>query len=111
MKRFALLLLAGVLVLVVAPTRSVVHRPPASHADELPLWSGVGEAESPQSMLDLASSVNGPVTEAQVKRASAQAAALPEAKSTRWQFVGPTNVGGGGLSAAVRPTTPPTPGV
>ncbi|WP_270039121.1 WD40/YVTN/BNR-like repeat-containing protein [Solirubrobacter ginsenosidimutans] len=108
MKRFALLLLAGVLVLVVAPVRSVVPRPPANHVDELPLWSGVGEAESPQSMLDLASSVNGPVTEAQVKRASAQAAALPEAKSTRWQFVGPTNVGGRVIDVAVDPTTTPS---
>src|SRR4051794_31725387 len=108
MKRFALLLIAGVLVLVVVPTRSVVHRPPATHVDELPLWSGVGETESPQSMLDLASSVNGPVSEAQVKRASAQAAALPEAKSTRWQFVGPTNVGGRVIDVAIDPTTTPS---
>ena len=108
MKRFALLLVAGVLVLVVAPVRSAVHRPPSSHVDEMPLWSGAGEAESPQSMLDLASSVNGPVTEAQVKRASAQAAALPEAKSTRWQFVGPTNVGGRVIDIAVDPTTTPS---
>src|SRR3954451_9137293 len=111
MKRFALLLVAGALVLVVAPVRSVVHRPPARHVAEMPLWSGVGEAESPQSMLDLASSVNGPVTEAQAKRAVAQAAAVPEASgSTRWQFVGPTNVGGGGIDVATDPTNPPTTG-
>ena len=62
-------------------------------------------------MLDL-EAVDGPdVTQAQVKRASAQAAALPEADSSRWQFVGPTNVGGRVIDLAIDPTTTPEHGL
>jgi hypothetical protein len=49
------------------------------------------------------------VTEAQVKRAAAQAAALPDAGSnSRWQFVGPSNVAGRVTDLAIDPTTSPS---
>jgi hypothetical protein len=44
---------------------------------------------------DLEASSGEPVTQAQVKQAAAQADALPDATGgSRWQFVGPSNVGG-----------------
>ncbi len=111
MKRVAVLLLAVALVAVTATTRSttvVRHSRPSS---EPPVWDGVPGAaddDGPQSLLDLEASTGQTVTQAQVKQASAQADALPEAPSSRWQFVGPSNVGGRVTDLAIDPTTSPS---
>jgi photosystem II stability/assembly factor-like uncharacterized protein len=106
------LLVAGALVMVaIATTTSVTPRSaPMSAAAAPPPWSGPAEAqEGPQSFLDLAASSGAPVTQAQLGRAAAQADALPDADATsRWQFVGPSNVGGRVTDLAIDPTTSPS---
>jgi photosystem II stability/assembly factor-like uncharacterized protein len=111
MKRLWMLVVAGaVAVLVVATTTSVTTKRPASHrAAAPPAWNGSGESEGPQSFLDLEASAGEPVTQAEVKRAAAQADALPDsADTTRWQFVGPSNVAGRVTDLAIDPTTSPS---
>jgi hypothetical protein len=99
MRRLVLLVTGALVVVAIATTASVTARRAPTHAasSEPPPWSGPAdkEAEGPQSFLDLAASSGAPVTQAQVKRAAAQADALPDADSTRWQYVGPSNVAGG----------------
>jgi photosystem II stability/assembly factor-like uncharacterized protein len=110
MKRFAVLFTLGLLAVVAVATMASV---PARHARarvtaRLP-FNDVGESEGPQSFLDLAASAGRPVTQAQVQRAAAQAAALPDAAGdTRWQFVGPSNVAGRVTDLAIDPTTSPS---
>ncbi len=84
-----------------APTRTASH--PARDGGD-----GGDGSYGPQSFLDLGASVGGPVTRTEVRRADSQAAALPQARSGRWQFVGPTNVGGRVTGLAVDPTTHPS---
>src|SRR4051812_49414646 len=106
MKRFAVLFTLGLAAVVaVATTASVTaRRAPGPVAAAPPAPAGAGEEEGPQSFLSLAASAGKPVTEAQVKRAAAQAAALPDAAgNTRWQFVGPSNIGGRVTDLAIDP--------
>jgi photosystem II stability/assembly factor-like uncharacterized protein len=110
MKRLVLLVSSALVVVGIASATSVTPREAAApDAGPLP-WSGaMNESEGPQSFLDLSASAGRPVTQAQVKRAVAQAAALPEASdSSRWQFVGPSNVGGRVTDLAIDPTTSPS---
>ena len=98
MRRVLLLVTAALAVVAVATTTSITpKRAPARAAAGPVPWNGaVKEDEGPQSFLDLAASSGEPVTQAEVKRAAAQANALPDAAdASRWQFVGPSNVGRG----------------
>ena len=111
MKRFGVLFTLGLLAVVaIATTASVTgSRAPVRAAAVQPASSGSGESDGPQSFLDLAASAGKPVTEAQVKQAAAQAAALPDAGTdSRWQFVGPSNVAGRVTDLAIDPTTTPS---
>src|SRR3954451_9820774 len=110
MKRLVLLFAGTLLVVAIATATSVTPRSRPVRAEEPLPWNGAAkESEGPQSFLDLSASAGKPVTQAQVKRAVAQAAALPEASdSSRWQFVGPSNVGGRVTDLAIDPTTSPS---
>jgi photosystem II stability/assembly factor-like uncharacterized protein len=112
MRRLVLLVTGALVVVAIATTASVTARRAPAHAAsaEPPPWSGPAdkEAEGPQSFLDLAAASGAPVTQAQLKRAAAQADALPDANSTRWQYVGPSNVGGRVIDVVVDPTTSPS---
>ena len=111
MKRIATLLVAVALIAVVATTRSTTVTRSSPHSSEPPAWDGPAgaiDSDGPQSLLDLEASTGQNVTQQQVKQATAQAAALPEADSSRWQFAGPSNVGGRVTDLAVDPTTSPS---
>src|SRR5215467_712564 len=109
MRRLVLLVCGGLIVAAVATMTSVTPRKaPARDTGPIP-WSGaMNESEGPQSFLDLAAASGAPVTQAEIKRASAQADALPNADSSRWQYVGPSNVGGRVVDVVVDPTTTPS---
>jgi len=98
-----------VVVAVVATTRSVSPKEKATHATVAP-WNGaMNESEGPQSFLDLAASTGGPVQPAQVAQAAAQADALPDASdSSRWQYLGPSNIAGRVVDVVVDPHTTPS---
>ncbi len=110
MRRLVLLVAGALVVVAIATLTSETPRSVPVRAEAPPPWSGSAEKETegPQSFLDLAASAGKLVTEAQVKRAAAQADALPEATSTRWQFVGPSNIGGRVTDLAIDPTTNPS---
>jgi photosystem II stability/assembly factor-like uncharacterized protein len=109
MRRLVLLVIGALVVVAIVTTTSVTaKRGPARAAAPVP-WNGAEkDSEGPQSFLDLAASSGDPVTQAEVKRAAAQADALPDATSTRWQFVGPSNVAGRVTDLAIDPTTTPS---
>src|SRR3954468_11169188 len=110
MKRLVLLLSSALVVVAIASATSVTPRHDAAPDAAPPPWSGaMNESEGPQSFLDLSAPAGTPVTQAQVKQAAAQADALPEASdSSRWQFAGPSNVGGRVTDLAIDPTTSPS---
>jgi hypothetical protein len=86
MRRLVLLVTGALVVVAIGTMTSVTARRGPAHADAgPPPWNGAvkEEAEGPQSFLDLAAASGAPVTQAQLKRAAAQADALPEASSTR----------------------------
>src|SRR6185295_2709319 len=112
MRRLVALLAGALVVAAVATMTSVTPRkaPARDGGPALPIpWSGaINESEGPQSFLDLATASGAPVTQAEIKRAAAQADALPDADSSRWQYVGPSNVGGRVVDVVVDPTTTPS---
>src|SRR5262245_37999787 len=111
MRRVLLLVIGALAVVAIATTTSVTGKStPIRTANAGPApWNGARtETEGPQSFLDLAAASGEPVTQAALQRAAAQADALPEATSTRWQFVGPSNIGGRVTDLAIDPTTTPS---
>ena len=110
MRRLVMLVTGALVIVAIATTTSVTAKRAPVHAQAAPPWSGaVKEQEGPQRFLDMASSSGGQVTQAEIQRASAQADALPEASdSSRWQYVGSSNVAGRVIDVVVDPTTTPS---
>ena len=87
---------------MLAFTRSTTPPPPKTVAGDVALppeneaaEHKAGTLASPDEYLDFKQSSNSVVTEAQVKRAQAQAAEVaPAASGLAWQQLGPYNVGG-----------------
>jgi photosystem II stability/assembly factor-like uncharacterized protein len=59
-------------------------------------------------LLDIKNTSNQMLSQAQVKQARAQAAAISTGDTTPWQFVGPTTIGGRVVDLAIDPTTSPS---
>src|SRR5262245_16513405 len=112
MRRVVLLVVGALAVVAIATTTSVTaKKSPVRSADAgPPPWNGArSETEGPQSFLDLAAASGQPVTQTEIKRAAAQADALPDAQdSSRWQFVGPSHSRGRVTDIAIAPTTTPS---
>src|SRR4029079_17823390 len=110
MRRVALLAIGALAVLAIATSKSITanHAPVRTADAGPPPWSGAGESEGPQAFLDLAAASGDPVTQAEIKRASAQADALPDAGGSPWQFVGPSNIGVRVTDLAIDPTSNPS---